>query len=74
MEKQCLLQLKIFKFKYTFDVLERVEKQQKKTGQKIEKAEEGGIENKVIAQIDSIGEIIKKLQEIHSVLKKSKKS
>ena len=73
-EKQCLLQVKIWKFKYTFDVLERIEKQQKKTGQKIEKAEEeGGIENKVMAQIDSIGEIVKKLQEIHSVLKKNLK-
>lgn len=70
-EKQCLLQVEIWKFKYTFDVLERIKKQQKKTGQKIEKAEkEGGIENKVMAQIDSIGEIVKKLQEIHSVLKK----
>ncbi|TKI81751.1 DUF2953 domain-containing protein [Bacillus mycoides] len=73
-EKQCSLQVKIWKFKYTFDVLERIEKQQKKTGQKIEKAEEeGGIENKVMAQIDSIGEIVKKLQEIHSVLKKNLK-
>lgn len=46
----------------------------KKTGQKIEKAEEeGGIENKVMAQLDSIGEIVKKLQEIHSVIKKNLK-
>ncbi len=52
-------------------MLERIEKQQKKTGQKIEKAkEEGGIENKLMAQVDNIGEIAKKLQEIHSVLKK----
>ncbi|MGY2613247.1 DUF2953 domain-containing protein [Bacillus pretiosus] len=73
-EKQFLLQVEIWKFKYTFDVLERIKKQQKKTGQKIEKAEkEGGIENKVMAQIDSIGEIVKKLQEIHSVLKKNLK-
>ncbi len=73
-EKQCLLQVEIWKFKYTFDVLERIKKQQKKTGQKIEKAEkEGGIENKVMAQIDSIGEIVKKLQEIHSILKKNLK-
>ncbi|AJI37039.1 hypothetical protein BG06_151 [Bacillus thuringiensis] len=73
-EKQCLLQVEIWKFRYTFDVLERIKKQQKKTGQKIEKAEEeGGIENKVMAQIDSIGEIVKKLQEIHSVLKKNLK-
>lgn len=28
-EKQCLLQVKIWKFKYTFDVLERIEKQKK---------------------------------------------
>ncbi|WP_046946063.1 DUF2953 domain-containing protein [Bacillus cereus] len=71
MEKQCLLQVKIWRIRYTFDVLERIEKQQKKTGQKIEKAEEeGGIENKVMAQLDSIGEIVKKLQEIHSIIKK----
>ncbi|HDX9530432.1 TPA: DUF2953 domain-containing protein [Bacillus thuringiensis] len=73
-EKQCLLQVEIWKFKYTFNVLERIEKQKKKTGQKIEKAkEEGGIENKVLAQIDSMGEIVKKLQEMHSVLKKNLK-
>ncbi len=30
MEKQCLFQVKIWKVKYTFDVLERIEKQQKK--------------------------------------------
>ncbi len=71
MEKQCLLQVKIWKIRYTFDVLERIEKQKKKTGQKIEKAEEeGGIENKVMAQLDSIGDIVKKLQEIHSIIKK----
>jgi len=70
-EKQCLLQVKIWRIRYTFDVLERIEKQKKKTGQKIEKAEEeGGIENKVLAQLDSIGEIVKKLQEIHSIIKK----
>lgn len=46
-------------------------KAEKKTGQKIEKAEEeGGIENRVMAQIDSMGEIVKKLQETHSLLKK----
>ncbi|MGI2731696.1 DUF2953 domain-containing protein [Bacillus cytotoxicus] len=70
MEKQCLFQVKIWKIKYTFDVLERIEKQQKKTGQKIEKAErEGGIENKIMAQLDSIGELIKKLQQIHTIVK-----
>ncbi|AWC34178.1 DUF2953 domain-containing protein [Bacillus cytotoxicus] len=70
MEKQCLFQVKIWKVKYTFDVLERIEKQQKKTGQKIEKAErEGGIENKIMAQLDSIGELIKKLQQIHTIVK-----
>ncbi|EMA6342645.1 DUF2953 domain-containing protein [Bacillus cytotoxicus] len=69
-EKQCLFQVKIWKIKYTFDVLERMERQQKKTGQKIEKAErEGGIENKIMAQLDSIGELIKKLQEIHTIVK-----
>ncbi|PFW86898.1 Yvgn And cofactor Nadph [Bacillus pseudomycoides] len=74
MEKQCLLQVNIWMIRYMFDVLERMEKQKKKTGQKIEKAEEeGGIENKVMAQLDSIGEIVKKLQEIHSVLKKNLK-
>lgn len=74
MEKQCLLQVKIWNIKYTFDVLERMEKQKKKTGQKIEKAEEeGGIENKVMAQLDSIGDIVRKLQEIHSVMKKNLK-
>ncbi len=55
-------------------MLERVEKQQKKTGQKIEKAEEeGGIENKVIAQIDSIGEIIKSCKRFILYLKNLKK-
>ncbi|KMP74383.1 DUF2953 domain-containing protein (plasmid) [Bacillus wiedmannii] len=74
MEKQCLLQVKIWNIKYTFDVLERIEKTEKKTEQKSEKAEvEGGIENKVMAQLDSIGEIVKKLQEIHSILKKNLK-
>ncbi|KAA6470374.1 DUF2953 domain-containing protein [Bacillus cereus] len=74
MEKQCLLQVKIWNITYTFDVLERIEKTEKKTKQKSEKAEaEGGIENKVMAQLDSIGEIAKKLQEIHSVLKKNLK-
>ncbi|PFZ68130.1 Yvgn And cofactor Nadph [Bacillus toyonensis] len=74
MEKQCLLQVKIWNITYTFDVLERIEKTEKKTKQKSEKAEaEGGIENKVMAQLDSIGEIVKKLQEIHSVLKKNLK-
>lgn len=34
MEKQCLFQVKIWMIRYTFDVLERIEKQQKKTGQK----------------------------------------
>lgn len=70
MEKQCLFQVKIWMIRYTFDVLERIEKQQKKTGQKIEKAEkDGGIENKIMAQLDSIGELIKKLQEIHTIIK-----
>lgn len=60
MEKQCLFQVKIWMIRYTFDVLERIEKQQKKTGQKIEKAEEdGGLDNKIMAQLDSIGELIK---------------
>ncbi|WP_410984147.1 DUF2953 domain-containing protein [Bacillus cereus] len=70
MEKQCLFQVKIWMIRYTFDILERIEKQQKKIGQKIEKAEEdGGIENKIMAQLDSIGELIKKLQEIHTIIK-----
>ncbi|PEY42404.1 Yvgn And cofactor Nadph [Bacillus cereus] len=69
-EKQCLFQVKIWMIRYTFDVLERMEKQQKKTEQKIEKAEnDGGIENKIMAQLDSIGELIKKLQEIHTIIK-----
>ncbi|MBJ8028413.1 DUF2953 domain-containing protein [Bacillus cereus group sp. N21] len=69
-EKQCLFQVKIWMIRYTFDVLERMEKQQKKTEQKIEKAEkDGGMENKIMAQLDSIGELIKKLQEIHTILK-----
>ena len=38
MEKQCLFQVKIWMIRYTFDVLERIEKQQKKTGQKVEKS------------------------------------
>ena len=46
------------------------EKQQKKTGQKIEKAEEdGGLDNKIMAQLDSMGELIKKLQEVHTIVK-----
>ncbi|EEK42797.1 hypothetical protein bcere0016_44960 [Bacillus cereus 95/8201] len=70
MEKQCLLQVKIWMIRYTFDVLERIEKQQKKTGQKIEKAEEdGGLDNKIMAQLDSMGELIKKLQEVHTIVK-----
>ncbi|MEY8348852.1 DUF2953 domain-containing protein [Bacillus cereus] len=70
MEKQCLFQVKIWMIRYTFDVLERIEKQQKKTAQKIEKAEkDGGIENKIMAQLDSIGELIKRLQEIHTIIK-----
>ncbi|PFE03619.1 Yvgn And cofactor Nadph [Bacillus cereus] len=70
MEKQCLFQVKIWMIRYTFDVLERIEKQQKKTEQKIEKAEkDGGIENKIMAQLDSVGELIKKLQEIHTIIK-----
>ena len=70
MEKQCLFQVKIWMIRYTFDILERIEKQQRKTGQKIEKAErDGGIENKIMAQLDSIGELIKMLQEIHTILK-----
>ncbi|PED06603.1 DUF2953 domain-containing protein [Bacillus pseudomycoides] len=70
MEKQCLFQVKIWMIQYTFDVLERIEKQQKKTEQKIEKAEkDGGMENKIMAQLDSIGELIKKLQEIHTIIK-----
>ena len=70
MEKQCLFQVKIWMIRYTFDVLERIETQQKKTEQKIEKAEkDGGIENKIMAQLDSIGELIKKLQEIHTIIK-----
>ncbi len=61
MEKQCLLQVKIWMIRYTFDVLERIEKQQKKTGQKIEKAEEdGGLDNKIMAQLDSMGGTDKK--------------
>lgn len=70
MEKQCLFQVKIWMIHYTFDILERIEKQQKKIGQKIEKAEEdGGIDNKIMAQLDSIGELIKKLEQIHTTLK-----
>ncbi|MGF9963504.1 DUF2953 domain-containing protein [Bacillus rhizoplanae] len=69
-EKQCLFQVKIWMIHYTFDVLERIEKQQKKTGQKIEKAgEEGGTEDKFVAMLDSIAEIIKRLQEIHTMFK-----
>lgn len=70
MEKQCLFQVKIWMIDYTFDVLERMEKMEKKTEQKIEKAEEdGGIENKIMAQLDTIGELIKRLQEIHTITK-----
>ncbi|PGZ96602.1 Yvgn And cofactor Nadph [Bacillus pseudomycoides] len=69
-EKQCLIQVKIWMIHYTFDVLERIEKQQKKTDQKIEKAgEEGGAEDKFVAMLDSIAEIIKRMQEIHTMFK-----
>lgn len=69
-EKQCLLQVKIWMIHYTFDVLERIEKQQKKTAQKIEKAEEeGGAEDKFVAMLDSIAEVIKSMQEIHTMMK-----
>lgn len=37
MEKQCLFQVKIWMIRYTFDVLERIEKQQKKRGRKSKK-------------------------------------
>lgn len=36
-EKQCLLQVKIWKFKYMFDVLERIEKQKKRLDKKLKK-------------------------------------
>ncbi|MGG0188111.1 DUF2953 domain-containing protein [Bacillus rhizoplanae] len=69
-EKQCLFQVKIWMIHYTFDVLERIEKQQKKTDQKIEKAgEEGGTEDKFVAMLDSIAEVIKRMQEIHTMMK-----
>ncbi|MGV2522327.1 UNVERIFIED_CONTAM: DUF2953 domain-containing protein [Bacillus thuringiensis] len=64
------VEVKIWMIRYTFDVLERIEKQQKKTGQKIEKAEEdGGLDNKIMAQLDSIGELIKRLQKVHTIVK-----
>lgn len=69
-EKQCLFQVKIWMIHYTFDVLERIEKQQRKTNQKIDKAEEeGGTEEKFVAWLDSAAEIIKRLQEIHTMIK-----
>ncbi|MCM3734332.1 DUF2953 domain-containing protein [Bacillus cytotoxicus] len=69
-EKQCLLEVKIWMIHYTFDVLERIEKQQRKTSQKIDKAgEEGGTEDKFVAWLDSVAEIIKRLQEIHTMIK-----
>ncbi|WP_046944935.1 DUF2953 domain-containing protein [Bacillus cereus] len=69
-EKQCLLQLKIWRIKYTFDILKRTKKLQQNIGQKIEKAEEeGGIENKILAQLDSIGELITKMREVHTMSK-----
>ncbi|MGG2095103.1 DUF2953 domain-containing protein [Bacillus sp. S13(2024)] len=69
-EKQCLFQVEIWMLHYTFDVLERIEKQQKKTNQKIEKAgEEGGTEDKFVATLDSIAEIIKRIQETHTMFK-----
>lgn len=53
---------------YTLDVLEQMEKRSQKTGQKIEKAEkEGGMDEKFVAQLDSFEEIIKKLQDIHTM-------
>ncbi|KEK18905.1 Yvgn And cofactor Nadph [Bacillus manliponensis] len=69
-EQQCLFEVKIWMVHFTFDVLERMEKQQRKTEQKIEKAEEkGGAHEKFVAQLDSIEEIIKKLQHIHTMSK-----
>ena len=42
----------------------------RKQGKKIEKAEEdGGFDNKIMAQLDSIGELIKRLQEVHTIVK-----
>lgn len=67
-EKQCSIQIKIWMIHYTFDVLERMEMRRQKTGQKIEKAEEeGGMHEKFVAQFDSMEEIIKKLQDIHTM-------
>lgn len=41
-----------------------------KTGQKIEKAEEdGGLDNKIMAQLDSIGELIKSFKKFILLLK-----
>lgn len=69
-EKQCLLQVKIWMIRYTFDVLERIEKQQRKVAQKVEKAEDkGGMEEKFVAGLDSIEEIIKRLQHTHTMVK-----
>lgn len=36
-EKQCLLQVKIWMIRYTFDVLERIEKQKKRLDKKLKK-------------------------------------
>ena len=70
MEKQCLLQVKIWMIRYTFDVLERIENSRKRQDRKIEKAEEdGGLDNKIMAQLDSIGELIKSFKKFILLLK-----
>ncbi len=48
-----------------------LKKQQKKDRtEKSKKAEvDGGLDNKIMAQLDSIGELIKKLQEVHTIVK-----
>ena len=69
MEKQCLLQVKIWMIRYTFDVLERIEKQQKKTGQKSKKLKRTADliiklwHNLIVWGTD------KKLQEVHTIVK-----
>ncbi|MFJ7557127.1 DUF2953 domain-containing protein [Bacillus thuringiensis] len=70
LEKQALLQVEIWMIRYTFNILKRVEKLEKNIEKKVKKAEEeGGIENKVLAELDTIGELIIKLREMHNIFK-----
>ena len=69
MEKQCLLQVKIWMIRYTFDVLERIENSRKDRTENRKAEEDGGLDNKIMAQLDSIGELIKSFKKFILLLK-----